>query len=123
VELEISQRPRSKCRCLNTILLLRPIHDKPKEVKKAMTPNPAGSLFRYLALAYIHDKLVEAISSTLISEYRDVYHWLLATQISIVIKNYSRYESAKPLLDALCEACESDYEQTYILGNIIWHTL
>jgi hypothetical protein len=83
VELEISQRPRSKCRCLNTILLLRPIHDKPKEVKKAITPNPAGSLFQYLALAYIHDKLVEVIGSTLTSEYRDVYHWLLATQISI----------------------------------------
>jgi hypothetical protein len=39
------------------------------------------------------------------------------------MKNCSRHESAKPLLDALCEACGSDYERTWILGNITGHTL
>jgi len=57
------------------------------------------------------------------SEYRDAYLWLLATQVPIAMKNCSRHESAKPLLDALCEACGSDYERTWILGNITWHTL
>jgi hypothetical protein len=39
------------------------------------------------------------------------------------MKNCSRHESPKPLLDALCEACGSDYERTWILGNITGHTL
>jgi len=57
------------------------------------------------------------------SDYRDAYLWLLAAQIPIAMKNCSRHESPKPLLDALCEACGSDYERVWILGNITWHTL
>jgi hypothetical protein len=57
------------------------------------------------------------------SDYRDAYLWLLAPQIPIAMKNCSQHESPKPLLDALCEACGSDYERTWILGNITGHTL
>jgi hypothetical protein len=95
----------------------------PEEVEKAATPNPAENLLQYLALAYIHDKLVEAIDSTPMSEYRDAYLWLLTAQIQISMKNCSRHESPKPLLDALCEACGSDHERVWILGNMTGHTL
>ena len=57
------------------------------------------------------------------SEYKEVYLWLLTAQIPIAMKNCSQHESPKPLLDALCEACGSDYERVWILGNITWHTL
>ena len=43
----------------------------PEEIKKAITPNPAESLLQYLTLAYIHDKLVEAIDSTPMNQYRE----------------------------------------------------
>jgi hypothetical protein len=95
----------------------------PEEIKNAITPNPAESLLQYLALAYVHDRLSEVIDSTPMSEYRDVYLWLLAAQIPIAMKNCSQHESAKPLLDALCEACGSDWEHVWILGNITGHTL
>jgi hypothetical protein len=55
--------------------------------------------------------------------YRDAYLWLLSAQIPISMKNCSRHESPKPLLDALCDACGSDYERTWMLGNITGHTL
>jgi len=64
-----------------------------EEVEKAITPNPAESLLQYLALAYIHDKFVEAIDSTPMNQCRDAYLWLLATKIPIVMKNCSRHES------------------------------
>jgi len=95
----------------------------PEEVKKAITPNPAESLLQYLDLAYIHDKLVSIVESSPMSEYRDAYLWLLAAQIPIAMKNCSQHESAKPLLDALCQACGSDYERVWILGNITRFTL
>jgi hypothetical protein len=95
----------------------------PDEIKNAITPNPAENPLQYLTLAYIHDKLVEAIDSTPMSQHRDAYLWLLATQIPIAMKSCSRHESPKPLLDALCEACGSYYERPWILGNITWHTL
>jgi hypothetical protein len=53
----------------------------------------------------------------------DAYLWLLATQIPIAMKNCSQHESPKSLLDALCEACGSDHERVWILGNITGHTL
>jgi len=93
-----------------------------EEVKKAITSNPAENLLQYLALAYIHDKLVEAIDSTPMSEHRDAYLWLPTAQISIAMKNCSQYEFTNPLLDALCEACGSDYERTWTLGNITGFT-
>jgi len=43
------------------------------------------------------------------SDYRDSYLWLLATQIPIATGNCSSHDR-KPLLDALCEACGSDWE-------------
>jgi hypothetical protein len=95
----------------------------PVEVKKAITPNPAESILQYLALAYIHDKLVSIVESSPMSEYRDAYLWLLAAQIPIAMKNCSRHESPKPLLDALCQACGSDHERVWILGNITGFTL
>jgi hypothetical protein len=95
----------------------------PGEVKKAITPNPAESLLQYLTLAYIHDKLVSIVESSPMSEYRDAYLWLLATQIPVAMKNCSRHESPKSLLDALCEACGSDCERAWILGNITGHAL
>jgi len=93
------------------------------EVKEAITPNPAESLIQYLALAYIHDKLLEAIDSTPMNQYREAYLWLLVAQIPIAMKNCSRHESPKPLLGALCEACGSDWERIWILGNITGFTL
>jgi hypothetical protein len=39
------------------------------------------------------------------------------------MKNCSKHETPKPLLDALCEACGSDYERVWILGNITAFTL
>jgi len=95
----------------------------PEEIKKAITPNPAESLLQYLALAYIHDKLVEAIDSTPMNQYREAYLWLLSAQIPTSMRNCSRHESPKSLLDALCEACGSDWERVWLLGNITGHTL
>jgi hypothetical protein len=57
------------------------------------------------------------------NEYRDAYLWLLSAQIPIAMKNCSQYESAKPQLDALSEACGSGYERAWILGNITGYTL
>jgi len=94
-----------------------------EKVRRAITPNPAENLLQYLALAYIHDKLVSIVESSPMSEYRDAYLWLLTAQIPISMKNCSRHESPQPLLDALCQACGSDYERVWILGNITWHTL
>jgi hypothetical protein len=123
VEVRISQRPWRGSRVLNTIPPLRPIHDKPREVRKAITPNPAENLLQYLTLAYIHDELVSIVESSPMSEYRDAYLWLLATQIPIAIKNCCQHESPKPLLDALSEACGNDHERTWILGNITAFTM
>jgi hypothetical protein len=95
----------------------------PEEIKKAITPNPAENLLQYLALAHIHDKLLEAIDSTPMNQYREAYLWLLVAQIPIAMKNCSQHESPKPLLDALCEACGSDHERTWILGNITAFTM
>ncbi|MFZ8791005.1 MAG: hypothetical protein ACO2OS_01805 [Thermosphaera aggregans] len=39
------------------------------------------------------------------------------------MKSCSRHESLKPLRDALCEACGSDWERVWLLGNVTWHTL
>jgi hypothetical protein len=94
-----------------------------EKVRKAITPNPAENLLQYLTLAYIHDKLVEAIDSTPMNQYRDAYLWLLSAQIPIAMKNCSKHEGPKLLLDALCEACGSDHERTWILGNITGFTL
>jgi len=57
------------------------------------------------------------------NQYRDAYLWLLATQILIAMKSCGQHESAKPPLDALCEACGSDHERVCILGNTTEFTL
>ncbi|MFZ8794515.1 MAG: hypothetical protein ACO2O2_11620 [Acidilobaceae archaeon] len=82
----------------------------PGEIKEAITPNSAESLLQYLALAYIHDKLVSIVNSSPMSEYKEVYIWPLSAQIPIAMKNCSKHESPKPLLDAMCQACGSDHE-------------
>jgi hypothetical protein len=92
-------------------------------IREQLTPNPGALWLEKLTLRYIHDKLVEFIESTLMNNYRDAYLWLLATQIPIAMKNCDKHESLKPLLDALCEACGSDWERLWILGNITEFTL
>jgi hypothetical protein len=57
------------------------------------------------------------------NQYREAYLWLLTAQMPTAMKNCSKHETPKPLLDALCEACGSDHERLWILGNITGHTL
>jgi hypothetical protein len=71
----------------------------------------------YKELKDIHDELVGVVDSSHTSAYRDAYLWLLVAQIPETMKNYGKHEFPKPLLDALCEACGSDYERAWILGN------
>jgi len=55
------------------------------------------NLLQYLALAYIHNKLIEIIDSTPMNEHREAYLWLIATQIPISMKNCSKHECTKQL--------------------------
>jgi hypothetical protein len=45
------------------------------------------------------------------NNYRDAYLWPLSAQIPIAMKNCSKHEYMKTVLDALCEACGSNYER------------
>ena len=97
--------------------------DKWMRVRELLARNPGATWLEKLALRYIHDKLVEFVESTPMKTYRDAYLWLLVAQIPIAMRNCSKHESPKPLLDALCEACGSDWERVWILGNITGFTL
>jgi hypothetical protein len=67
--------------------------------------------------------MTRTTSERTMNQYREAYLCLPSAQIPIATKNYNKHESPKPLLDALCEARESDHEQTWILGNITGFTL
>jgi len=93
------------------------------KIREKLTPHPGAVWLERLTPRYIHERLVEIIESTPMSNYREAYLWLLAAQIPIAMGNCDCHDSGKPLLDALGDGCGCNWEWVWLLGNIICFTL
>jgi len=91
-------------------------------IQKLLTPNPGEVWLEKLVLRYIHDKIKQFIAgNSAMGQYFDAYMWLLASQLPIGMGNCT--ESAKPLLDALCDKCGSESERVKILCSVASYSL
>jgi len=94
------------------------------KIREKLTPHPGAVWLEKLALRYVHDRLVEIIESTPMSNYREAYLWLLAAQIPVTMRNCTVHEnSITPLLEALSDGCGCEEERVWILGNMTSYSL
>jgi len=93
-------------------------------IQKLLSPNPGELWLEKLTLRYIHDKIAQFIANnSAMNQYFDAFMWFLASQLPANMGNCPSYNTAKPLLDALCDKCGSEVERVKILCNVTSYSL